>query len=190
MAMHSRIHRSLAGLAGALALGALLAGPAAAATSTASVTQQINGGSLTATLTSGSMTTVSYSNTSQNTTGSLHLEVNDATGSGQGWNVQISSTAFVYGGTSTYGQNIGAANFSIATAHDPSLVSGEAINATNGPLAVGGGSLDSARKTISAQPGYGSGIYGQDLDLALNVPAQSQAGSYTATLTVAVVAGP
>jgi hypothetical protein len=188
MTMQSRVHRSLVGLVAALVVGALLAGPVGA--STASVTQQITSGSMTASIDGGSMNDIAYSNNPQTTIGQVHLAVSDASGSGQGWNVTVASSAFVYGGTSTIGQNIPAGNFSITTAGIPSYVAGQAISATGGPLAGVGGTLDTARKTIFANSGFGSGSYAQDLDLQLNVPAQSQAGTYTATLTVAIAVGP
>ena len=193
MSIQSSVHRGILGFVGALVIGALSLGGASsvlAGSSTTSVTQQITAGTLTASIGAGSLNTIPYSNGSQITTGTVHLDVVDATGSSGGWNVVVSSSAFVYGGTSPSGIAIPAPNFSISLAHAPSVDAGQVIDAVGGPKVVGGGSLDLARKTIQANSKFGSGSYGQDLDLSLNVPALSQAGTYTATLTVAISVGP
>jgi hypothetical protein len=52
------------------------------------------------------------------------------------------------------------------------------------------GALNTERTTIGVDAGYGSGIYSQDLDVSLDIPAMSQAGTYTATLVVATSVAP
>jgi hypothetical protein len=180
------------GLLGACAIGVAFILPAAAqsSTSTSSVTQEIRGGGLNASITAASMTPVNYSNDPNESTGVLNLSVSDATGSSAGWNVAVSSSDFVYQGTSPTGADIPSTDFSITTPHDPTLVAGQAIDATGGPYAVDGGSLDTARTTIAANAGFGSGNYAQALDVHLDIPARSQTGSYVATLTVLITSGP
>jgi hypothetical protein len=58
------------------------------------------------------------------------------------------------------------------------------------PAAGATGTLDVARKTIQADAAYGGGTYSQELGVSLVVPADSRAGTYTASLTVTVSAGP
>lgn len=134
---------------------------------------------------------VTSSHAAQTTTGTMTLTVTDSA-PGAGWNVTILSSAFAYSGAHG-GTSIPAANFSITEARAPVLVSGQAIDATGGPKVppVGAtGTLDIARKTIQAEVGYGGGTYTQELAVSLVVPANSRAGTYTASLTVTASAGP
>lgn len=191
----SRFRRGMRGmfsLLGACAIGAALILPVSAQSSNSSVTQEIRGGGLYASIAAASMTPVNYSNLANESTGVLNLSVSDATGSSAGWNVAVSSSDFVYQGSSPSGVNIPNTDFSITTAENPVLVAGQPIDATGGPYAgaVAGTSLDNARKTIAANAGFGSGDYSQALDVHLDIPARSQTGSYIATLTVLITSGP
>ena len=60
----------------------------------------------------------------------------------------------------------------------------------NGDVGMVGGSLDTAREVILAGVGSGSGAYTQNLPVNLDIPAQSQTGTYIATLTIAITSGP
>ncbi len=63
--------------------------------------------------------------------------------------------------------------------------------AGNGPEAsVTSGTLNTARKVISAGATYGVGTYTQSLGVSLSVPADSRAGTYTSTLTTSITAAP
>ena len=134
---------------------------------------------------------VTSSHTAQTTTGTMTLTVTDSA-PGAGWNVTILSSAFAYSGAHE-GTSIPAANFAITEARAPTLASGQAIDPVGGPKvpptgATGG--LDAARKTIQADVGYGGGTYTQELAVSLVVPANSRAGTYTASLTVTASVGP
>ena len=181
--------RSILGLVGAAAITASIASPAFAAND---VTQVITAnGTFTASIASASLNTIAYSNTAVTTTGNLGMSVDDGRGSSAGWNVTVASTAFGYVGASAIGQAIPAANFAITATDDPAYVAVQAIQPT-GPVKVttGAGSLNTARETIEAAAGTGSGQYTQALPVSLLVPAFSQAGTYTATLTVTITSGP
>lgn len=189
MKIQTLIKRSVLGLVGAAAITASIGAPAFAADT---VTQVIKGdGELSASIADASLTTINYSNSEVITDGSLTMSVNDPRGTAEGWNVTVASSNFVYKGASTIGQDIPNKNFSITKVLDPSYVAGQPIDA-RGPLAVseGAGSLDAARETILANEGSGSGTYGQELPVSLLVPAYSQAGTYTAVLTVSITSGP
>ena len=188
MNVRTSIKRTVLGLVGAAAITASIAAPAFAA----DVTQVINGnGNLSASVADAAMTPILYSNTSGSTTGTLSLAVSDPRGTAAGWNVTLASTDFVYGGTSTIGQDLPNTGFAITSVGAPGFVSGQPIN-VDGPLAVSAGaaSLDQARKTIQANDGSGSGSYTQSLPVSLAIPAYSQAGTYTAVLTVTITTGP
>lgn len=146
---------------------------------------------LTASVADLNLPSVTSSHVSQTTTGTMTLTVTDSA-PGAGWNVTILSSAFAYSGANA-GTSIPAAKLSITEARAPVLVSGQAIDPTGGPKVPPSGTtgtLDVARKTIQADVGYGGGTYTQDLGVSLVVPADSRAGTYTATLTVTVSAGP
>ncbi len=177
----------------AIALAALattaLVMPVAAANQ---VTQTINAGTRTASIADLSLGAVNYSHSAQSNTGTMVLTADDSSGSGAGWNVTVQSSAFVYSGANG-GTNIPAANFAITTAGAPTRTAGQNVDVVGGPSAplVGStGSLDVARKTMSALVGFGQGTYTQNLDVNLSIPALSRAGTYTGTMTVTISAGP
>lgn len=134
---------------------------------------------------------VTSAHVAQTTTGTMTLTVSDSA-PGAGWNVTILSSAFAYAGPNS-GTNIPAANLSITEARSPVFVSGQAIDPVGGPKVPPTGmtgTLDVARKTIQADVGFGGGTYTQALAVSLVVPADSRAGTYTATLTMTASAGP
>ena len=184
-----RKRRLALGMAIAATLGSTLAVPVVAADT---VTQVINGGARTASVANLALTPLTYANTAQANTGTLTLTVDDASGTGAGWNVTIQSSAFVYSGANG-GTNIPAANFSLTAAATPAMTAGQAVDATNGPKVPASspiGTLDSARKVIQANANYGLGTYTQALDVSLSIPAQSRVGTYTGTLTTTISVGP
>lgn len=143
-----------------------------------------------------------YSHEDQVATGTLSLTATD-TGTllgtvNAGWNVTIQSSSFAYSGPNS-GTPIPAANLAVTTAHPPTRESGQAISPTGGPRTTNAtGPLDTPRKTLQADgPSgtvvltyYGIGTYRQLIDVSLTVPGQARAGTYTATLTVTISAGP
>jgi hypothetical protein len=150
----------------------------------------ITGGTLTASVADATITGINYSHIADDSSGTLNLSIDDSTGTGLGWNVQVSSSDFVYGGTSPSGIDIPNTGFAIGTPGAPGYVTGQTIDGTGGPLDDVGGSLDTPRRTIYANEGFGSGQYTQALPVTLQVPAFSQAGTYVADLTVDIIAGP
>ncbi len=149
------------------------------------------GAALTASIADLNLPAVTSSHVAQASAGTMTLTVTDSA-PGAGWNVTVLSSAFAYSGLYG-GVSIPAANLSITEARSPVLVSGQAIDPTGGPKVPPSGttgSLDVARKTIQAEIGYGGGTYTQDLAVSLVVPADSRAGTYTASLTVTASAGP
>jgi hypothetical protein len=156
------------------------------------VIQVINGGVRTASVANLTLTPLTYSNSAQANAGTMTLTVDDASGTGAGWNVTIQSSAFVYAG-SNGGTDIPAANFSLTAAATPVTTAGQAVDGTNGPKVPASspiGTLDSARKVIAANANYGLGTYTQALSVSLAVPAQSRVGTYTGTLTTTISAAP
>ncbi|PDV97172.1 WxL domain-containing protein [Candidatus Chloroploca asiatica] len=183
MSRFTRIFASGLGIAAALALSVA---PAAHADTGTGVSMTLTGGSLAATLAGATLEPLSYSNAAQSTTGTVGLTVDDGRGSGAGWNVTIEASAL------TGGLGLGADSLSVTSASTPAATAGQAVNPTSGPLAIApvDATLDTARRVISADAGFGQGIYTQVLGLRLDVPAYARAGTYTGTLTVTSASGP
>lgn len=170
-------------VAGALALGVVV--PAFAADT---VTQSITAGTRSASVADVTLPAVNYSHSAQTSTGTMTLSADDSSGSDAGWNVTIVSSAFTNGGAT-----IPASDFSLTSAATPAMTAGQAVDATNGPMVPATspvGALDAARKVEQANAGYGKGTYTQDLGVSLTIPADSLAGTYTATLTTTIAAAP
>jgi hypothetical protein len=187
--VRSRRLRPAIGLAAGLTLVIAIAAPAFGADT---VVQVITGGTRSASVANLTLSALTYSNSAQTNTGTMTLTVDDASGTGAGWNVTILSSDFVYTG-SNGGTDIPAVNFSLAAAATPVRTAGQAVDATNGPKVPATspiGTLDSARKVIQANANYGLGTYTQALDVSLSVPAQSRVGTYTGTLTTTISVGP
>lgn len=174
-----------------LAVG-LVGAAATSAFGADTVTQSIVAGARTASVADLALPGVTHSNSAQTNSGTMTLTADDASASGLGWNVTIQSSAFVYSG-SAGGSNIPASSFSLTSAAAPVSTAGQAVDAVGGPavpLISPVGALDTARKTVAAQPTFGKGTYTQALGVSLAIPAQSQPGTYTGTLTTTITAAP
>lgn len=179
--------RFVAGLGIASLMTLSLAAPAFAADT---ATATVSAGTRSASYADLTIASVAYSHTAQTTASQpMTLTADDSTGSGLGWNVTVQSSAFAYTG-SNGGTAIPAANFVLGTPGTPTATAGQAYDATGGPNAGVGGSLDAARKVISANAGFGQGTYTQTVGAQLTIPAQSRAGTYTGTLTTTITSGP
>lgn len=184
---HLRISSKLAALALTSVMVGGIASPAVAADS---VTQSVTGGSYTASVADLTLTAVNYSHSSQTQTGSMTLTADDSTGTDAGWNVTVLTSSFAKTGGGTA---IPAANFSLSSAAAPSMTAGQAIDATGGPKVPATspvGTLDTAKKVVQANAGFGKGTYTQALGVSLTIPAQTLAGTYTGTLTTSITAAP
>jgi hypothetical protein len=156
------------------------------------VTATVTAGTKTASVADLALPAADYAHTDQTNAGTMVLTADDSTGSGAGWNVTIQSSAFVYSGANA-GADIPAANFSLSSAGTPVATAGQAVDATDGPMVPTTspvGTLDTARKTLQADAAFGQGTYTQDLGVALTIPADSRAGTYTGTLTTTIAAAP
>ena len=156
------------------------------------VTQVVTAGTRSASVANLTLGSVAASHSAQTSTGTMTLTADDSTGSNLGWNVTIMSSAFVYSGANS-GSDIPASNFSLTSAAAPTRTAGQAVDATGGPRVPAispVGTLDSARKTLQALVVFGNGTYTQALGVSLTIPADSAAGTYTATLTTTIAAGP
>ena len=172
--------------------GLLTVGMAASASAADSVTQSVTGGQLTASVADLTLPAATYDHADQTKAGTMTLSADDRTGTGDGWNVTIQASPFVYSGDNG-GTDISATNFSLTAAGTPTVNAGQAVDATGGPKVPSTSplsSLDTARKVIQADVGFGLADYRQALDVKLTIPGQSRAGTYTGVLTTTITAAP
>jgi hypothetical protein len=203
---------ALAALLGGSAVAlTILAGAGTAAASACSqsvgATSCTIGG--TATLTGGTLTveappTLSWSGTLSGASQSLGAQATvspiDATGSGLGWNITLTSTQFTTGthtlptsaltinGSSTSATSTTAPVDTPATASDTAAVPhGDVAYPYTVPA---GSTAPSATVFYDANANSGMGTNNLATDWWLAVPSGSYAGTYTDTITVAITSGP
>lgn len=156
------------------------------------VTQLVTGGTQSATVQDLTLAPVPYAVSDQHSQGMLQLSVSDASGTADGWQVTLQSSAFVYSGSHA-GDDISAANFAIVSAAPPTTTTGQAVDAVGGPFVPGSGAtgaLDVARTVLRADAGYGQGDYTQTLNVELTIPGMSVVGAYAGSFTVTIGAAP
>jgi hypothetical protein len=175
--------------AAALLVGTL-AGPAFAAT----VTAEITGGGLSASVADLTLPSSSYQNAAHDVSGTMVVTADDSRGTAAGWSVTVQGSDFVYAGAAG-GIDIPASSFALTSAEEPTWIAGQVVSliAANGPQIppeVVYGSLASPIKTIRATAAYGAGTNSQNLGVTLTIPAQSHVGTYTGTLTTTISATP
>lgn len=120
------------------------------------------------------------SDADQAPTGSVDVTVDDATGSGDGWTVSQQVGDFSYTGDNG-GTAITAVNFSVTSIGAVSQLA--SVDDATTVTAGAAGALDSARIVLSAEADGGEGTYVAPVNVQLDVPAGSRAGTYAATLT-------
>ena len=123
-----------------------------------------------------------------NSTASEAMDVNDATGSGAGWNIQITGANLVSGSN-----NIPASNVTVTGA--PTYAC-DAANSCTVPTNSGGVSYapwvlsTSAQKFISVSANKGMGTSSTTNTFTMVVPGGTPGGTYSATWTVSLISGP
>jgi len=177
-------------LALGLTASAVLANPAGAVLATANVLA----GTLSLSSSAAPSVSVTLNGTDQNADYSLPLSVIDATGSGAGWNLTVTSTQFSTGGASPKTLATDASKMRDRTSV---CAIGTCTNPTNSinfppPTTIPAGSTPPAAvKFFTSAANTGMGTFTVTVDpVRVTVPANAYAGVYTSTLTIAVVSGP
>ena len=175
----------------ALMLGALatvgLAGGAHAATDTTSVA--VTGGSTTLSAPAfGDFPGVTLNGSAQTRTASVgSWSVNDASGTGDGWEVSVSASALeTSGGTPV---TMSGATLTLTA---PTVAATDSSNTATAPDVAGGDILAGTVKVADADAGEGLGAwsFAQGAShLSLGVPADARAGTYTSTITTTLSTG-
>ena len=182
--MHKRL------LVGLVAAAASVLPAQAAVAATATVTGNVNAGTLSITTSATPSFSVTLDGTDQTASYSVPTTVTDATGSGAGWNLTITSTQFTTGGGSpkTLATNAssvtGVTSSCATTCVDPT-------NSVTYPVGVPAGSTPpTAVKYFNAAAATGSGKFTNTPAVDVSVPASTAVGTYNSTLTLAAVSGP
>jgi hypothetical protein len=152
----------------------------------ADATVTISGGSLSVTPQSIGFGTVTLAGADQTVTDgdSTNWSAVDPTGAGAGWNVTIAATDFVDGGNT-----IAVANFD-ARLLDANISTVAGNTAPTSSITTYTALSTTAQTLLSAAVGDGMGSYTFVPDFTLDVAASTFAGTYTSTVTVAIVSGP
>jgi hypothetical protein len=133
---------------------------------------------------------VTLDGTDQTVNYTLPLSITDARGSGAGWNATVTSTWFSDGS----GHNLGASASSISGVSSACVAGGSCTSPTNAisyPLTVPAGSTaPAAVKLFNAAANTGMGRFTVTPTIGVSVPGNAYAGTFSSTVTVAVVSGP
>ena len=196
--MKIRFTRSLSILFGTLFMMALaiLSSTAAFADSPSGSTIVNGAGSVTEAATAPTIPSVTLNGLDQTVSYTLPITVVDATGTGNGWNLTITSTAFSTGGESPHTLADDASR--ITSVSSACAVSGTTCTDTNDnsvsyPLALpAGATAPTAVKFFSTAADSGMGKFTITPTVSLAIPANTYASNsgYSSTITVAVVSGP
>ncbi|HEX5501163.1 MAG TPA: WxL domain-containing protein [Thermomicrobiales bacterium] len=187
--LHHRIARLGLGLGLALtiALGAAL--PTLADTTTATAT--VSGGALSETTGATPSITATLDGTDQTKTYTLPLTATDPTGTGAGWNLTITSTAFSTGGATPRTLATGASTITTASSSCAQGTCTAPTNAITYPLTVpAGATAPTAVKFFNAAANSGMGQFTVTPTVSVSLPANTYAGTYTSTVTLAIVSAP
>jgi hypothetical protein len=179
-------------LVAAAAASVALATAAAAFAGNVTATATVNGaGSLGLSHASSvTLPTTTLDGTDKTATYSVALNVDDARGSGAGWNLSITSTTFNDG----TGQTLSTGASSLSAVSSSCRAGGSCTNPTNSvsyPLSVpAGASAPAAVKFFNAAASSGLGRFTITPSIDVSIPGNAYAGTYTSTVTFAVASGP
>jgi hypothetical protein len=172
-------------------LVAALAAPASAIAATATATGTVSGSSLSVSTTAAPSFSANLDNGDSTPTFTVPLTTQDTRGTGAGWNETITSTQYSTGGAAP---NTLATNASSLTGVTSSCAQGSCTSPTNSvtyPLTVPAGSTPPyAVKFYNAAANTGMGKFTVTPSVNVTIPANTFAGSYSSTVTLAVVSGP
>ncbi len=132
----------------------------------------------------GSFSSVTLNGTPQLTSLTVApFTIVDATGSGAGWNVLLTVSDLVNGGSTITASNV-SMSAPVVTGAGASSLTGVAGHAS-------AGGFNSGEKIVTASAGNGMGTYLiSPRLLKLTVPVTALTGTYSSTATIAVVSGP
>jgi VCBS repeat protein/putative surface cell wall-binding protein len=157
----------------------------------AQVKVALTGGGLSASTTAAPSLSATLTGQDQTLNYTLPITVTDATASGNGWNLTITSTQF---STSASPVNTLPTTASTAISASSVCAAGTCVNPTNAvsyPLTIpAGASAPTPVKLFNAAVGTGMGAFTITPSVNILIPGSAVAGTYTSTITLAIVSGP
>jgi hypothetical protein len=134
---------------------------------------------------------ITLNGTSQTSTLSLTLVPDDETGTGNGWNIDVTSTTFINSSSET----LPTSASTVTGVAGVSAPIGNCSLPTNTisayPITVpAGATAPTAIPIFSANTGTGEGPSNVALNFAVAVPGYAYSGAYTSTWTVTIASGP
>ncbi len=167
--------------------------PSAAQGETAAASSTVTGGGLTfINGTPGAVTfpSVTLNGTDQTTTQTQPLDISDARGTGVGWNVTATSTAFNNGGSSLP-NNSTTVTATPTSACVPTVSCVTPTNSIPYPYTLPADAVaPTATKLYNAAAATGTGAVRVTPTWRLTVPATALVGTYNSTWTLSLVSGP
>lgn len=176
-----------------LALAAIVSAVFATQAAADTVTGNVLAGTLSLSSSAGPAISFTLNGSDQSVDYTLPFSVIDATGSGTGWNLTVTSTQFTTGGGSPKTLPTDSSKMRGRTS---ACTAGTCTNATNSinfppPQTIPAGSTPpTALKFFQAAASSGRGSITVTPTIRMSLQANAYAGIYTSTLTVAVVSGP
>lgn len=207
MSRKSKLLAAVASLGIGFGMLALTTGAAFAATSgTSAVSADITGGTLSISAPSSLSYSATLDGTNQSLSQAATIGANDNTGTGDGWDVTIVSTALetsattpvVIGSGWTVGVNGSSSSATSTTApavsdNGTGTYTVPSGNTATYPVAVPGvhgASSPTPASVYTAAAGSGEGNFNLAADVWQSIPADALAGNYSATFTWAIAVGP
>jgi hypothetical protein len=126
----------------------------------------------------------------QTATFTIPTTLNDKRGTGDGWNMTITSTRFTKAGGKMLADDASAIT-TVSSACAAGATCTDPTNAVGYPLTVPADETSpDAVKVFNAASDTGMGKFTVTPSVSVSVPANSYAGTYTSTLTLAATSGP
>jgi hypothetical protein len=181
----------------ALGVAAFLFASASPSGATVAASVGVSAGTLTATIpASVSFSSATLSGVDQSSTGTLAIDMKDATGSGSGWKIQATSTTFKDTGTHSLATTATtvASSGAVTDACDASVTCTLATTNVSYPYTLPAATTAPTATTLfnaTANTGMGNQTVTPTFTIAL--PANTYApagGSYTSTWTITYASGP
>lgn len=146
-------------------------------------------------------TGVTLDGTNKTSTYTINLDVNDPTGTGAGWNVTMTSTTFVgpaTGSAPNAGKSLSATASTIAARAEVTCSTSTTCTPATDVAAVvaypyavpAAVAAPTATKMTSTAAGTGLGRMTFSPSVNIAIPANTYAGTYTSTVTLALVSAP
>lgn len=150
----------------------------------------VSGGSLTETAGTVTITNPTLTGSNQLITMSIPLELTDLTGTGAGWHVTITSTSFANGSHTLDAPLCTGVALNSTTPHDGNgTYTDPALTSLSGAIPAGA-SAPTAASLTSAAATSGMGKFNLDATFTISLPSNAYSGTYSSTITLAVVTGP